>query len=44
MFEFLKMQYAMKGAAFIPTLKKMVVKSRITAEQYEEITGKAYNG
>lgn len=42
MFEFLKIQYALKGESYIPTLKKMVAKERITDEQYKEITGIDY--
>ncbi len=42
MFEFLKVQYELKGESYIPTLKKMVVRGRITAEQYKEITGIEY--
>jgi hypothetical protein len=42
MFEFLKCQYALHGEAYIPTLRQMVVRGRITAAQYEEITGQEY--
>lgn len=42
MFEFAKVQYRLKGDAFLPTLKIFVEKGRITKEQYKEITGKAY--
>jgi hypothetical protein len=44
MFEFLKCQYALYGEAYIPTLKQMVKKGRITAAQYKEITGQDYTG
>lgn len=42
MFEFLKVQYALHGDSYIPILKQAVVKGRITAAQYEEITGQEY--
>ena len=42
MFEFLKVQYALHGDDYIPTLKQMVQKGRITAAQYKEITGQTY--
>ena len=42
MYEFLSVQYRLKGESYIPTLKTMVQKGRITAEQYTEITGLDY--
>ena len=42
MFRFLQVQYQLKGEEYIPTLRKMVIKGRITAEQFKEITGIEY--
>ncbi len=42
MFRFLQIQFQLKGEEYIPTLKKMVIKGRITAEQFKDITGIDY--
>lgn len=42
MYQFLLVQYRLHGESYIPTLKKMVTKGRITPEQFEEITGQEY--